>query len=211
MKLEIKCQESYSRGELILRTLFGWIYIAIPHMFLLFFMGLWGSILQFISWWIILFTGRYPQSFFEFQVKLMRWSTRVLARQLNLSDDYPAFGLDAQDEYTNVEVAYPESLSRGTLLLKTFFGWLYVGLPHGFMLYFRALATYFVTFIAWWVILFTGKYPESWHRFNVGTLRWAMRVNLYMSYMTDDYPPFSGRPDEEINPQLAMPKNEGQA
>ena len=66
MKIDIKHQERYSRGELLLRSIFGAIYIAFPHLFLLIFVSLWGAILSFISWWIVLFTGEYPQSFFEF-------------------------------------------------------------------------------------------------------------------------------------------------
>jgi len=86
MKLTIKYQDNYDRGELLLRSFFGFLYIALPHGFVLLFVGLWGSILGFISWWIILFTGRYPQSFFEFQVKLIRWKLRVNARMLNKGD-----------------------------------------------------------------------------------------------------------------------------
>jgi len=47
--------------------------------------------------------------------------------------------------------------------------------------------------IAWWVVLFTGQYPKGWHEFNVGTLRWSTRINMYMAFMTDDYPPFTGK------------------
>jgi hypothetical protein len=61
------------------------------------------------------------------------------------------------------------------------------------MLIFRVIATYVVMFLAWWVVLFTGKYPAQWHNFVVGTLRWGMRIGLYMNYMTDLYPPFSGK------------------
>lgn len=193
MKLSIKHQETYSRGDLLLRSFFGFIYIAIPHYFLLGFVGIWGSILQFISWWAILFTGRYPQSFFEFQVGLNKWSLRVQARIMNLSDGYPAFGIKGTDEFTNFEMPYPESLSRGTLLLKTFFGIFYCILPHGFCLMFRMIATQFLCFLAWWAVLFTGKYPASWHAFNVGTIRWSTRLNLYMGLMTDEYPRFSGK------------------
>ncbi len=193
MNLEIKHQDSYSRGELILRTLFGFIYIAIPHLFLLIFISIASAVVTFIAFWAILFTGRYPQSMFEFQVKAMRWDLRLRSRLNNLSDGYPAFGLNATDDYVTFEVPYPESLSRGTLLLKAFFGFIYVIIPHGFLLIFRLIATSVLTFLAWWAVLFTGNYPASWHSFNVGTLRWGMRVNLYMSYMTDDYPPFSGK------------------
>ena len=193
MKLTIKYQESYSRLELILRSVFGCFYIILPHAFILGFVGIWGSILRFISWWIILFTGRFPQSFFEFHVGLLKWNVRLNARVLNLSDGYPAFGINATDEYTALEVEYPESLSRGTLLLKTFLGGLYVLLPHGFCLFFRTIWGIILSFVGFWSILFTGRYPESFHAFNVGTLRWSTRVSLYMGLMTDDYPPFSGQ------------------
>ena len=193
MKLTVKYQESYSRGELLLRALFGVIYIVIPHFFLLIFVGIWGAILQFIAWWVILFTGRYPQSFFEFQVALMRWNIRLNARLLNLADGYPSFGPSGTDESTSLEVEYPESLSRATLLIRTFFGVIYVLIPHGFILYFRTLWGMILTFLAFWAVLFTGRYPESWHQFNVNTLRWSTRVSLYMNAMTDTYPPFTGK------------------
>jgi len=197
MKFYIKHQESYSRVELLLRTLLGWLYILLPHAFLLMFMGIWSLILTFISFWVILFTGRYPQSFFEFQVGLVKWNIRVNARMYNLSDGYPAFGINSSDEYTDFQMAYPESLSRGLAIVKFLFWPIYVGIPHGFILYFRTLWTLILIFISWWVILFTGSQPKSWHEFNVGTLRWSTRVNLYISYMTDEYPPFSGREDDD--------------
>ena len=62
MKLEIKLQDRYSRGELLLRTIFGWLYILLPHTFVLFFVSIWGGILKFIAFFSVLFTGRYPQS-----------------------------------------------------------------------------------------------------------------------------------------------------
>ena len=165
----------------------------IPHGFLLFFAGIWGAILQFISWFAILFTGRYPQSFFEFQVGLMQWNIRLNARMLNLSDGYPAFGLHGTDDQTSLEVPYPESLSRGLAIIKFLFGVIYVGLPHGLFLFFRLIWGSILSFLAFWVVLFTGSYPESWHTFNVNTIRWSTRVSLYLGFMTDDYPPFSGK------------------
>jgi len=191
MTFNITRPQSQSRLDLLLRTLFGFIYIYLPHAFVLIFMGLWGAILSFISFWLILFTGRYPQSFFEYQVGLIRWQTRVRARQFNLVDGYPAFGIDAKDEAINIDIPYPDSLSRGLLLLKLFFGWLYVVLPHGFVLLFLTFAVLIANFIGWFIILFTGSLPEGIHNFVVGYMRWGTRVNLYMGNMTDTYPPFS--------------------
>ena len=85
----------------------------LPHGFLLIFIGLWGKILSFIAFWIVLFTGEYPKSFFDFQVGLFRWGLRVNARYYNLCDGYPAFGINASDQFVKLEVEYPERLSRG--------------------------------------------------------------------------------------------------
>ena len=191
MTFDIKHAEKLSRGELLLRSFFGFIYILIPHGFVLLFMGLWGAILGFISWWIILFTGRYPQSFFEFQLGLIRWQTRVNARIYNLTDGYPAFGIDAKDDAINVDIPYPENLSRGLLLLRLFFGWLYVIIPHGIVLIFVGIAAMFAMLFGWFIILFTGKLPQGLHEFITGYLRWNFRVNAYITNMTDTYPPFS--------------------
>jgi hypothetical protein len=193
MKLTIKHQESYSRLELLLRTLFGWLYMALPHGFILMFLGIWSAILTFVSFWVVLFTGRYPQSMYEFQVGYMRWGLRLRARLMNLSDGYPGFGISVQDENVSFDMPYPEKLSRALLLLRLLFGWIYVGIPHGFMLFFRAIATWVVMFVAWFVVLITGEYPASLHEFVTGMLRWGTRVNAYLLFMTDDYPPFTGK------------------
>jgi hypothetical protein len=197
MKLSVTHQDSYSRGQLLLRTFFGWLYIAIPHFVVIGILSIVSGIFTFIAWFAILIMGRYPEMMYEYQVKLMRWNLRVTARLYNLCDGYPPFGLNTEEEVTTLEIQYPESLSRGILLLKTFFGWLYVGIPHGFILMFRGIGTFVLMFLAWWVVLFTGRYPENWHRFNVGTIRWQTRVNLYLTLMSDDYPPFTGEKVED--------------
>ena len=194
MKFEISQQDSYSRGELLLRTFFGSLYIAAPHVFILMFVGIWANIVHFISWWVILFTGRYPEQFFEFNVKVLSWHARLNASLDNLIDGYPAIGLDASHPAITLQVELPENLSRQKLLLRAFFGWLYVAMPHGICLYGRLIATAFVHMLSWWSILFTGRIPTSWFEFNVGTLRWATRLALYTTNMTDEYPPFSGKP-----------------
>ena len=193
MKLSIALQVSHSRLELILRTLFGALYIALPHAFILFFLSIGGGVLSFIAFWMILFSGRYPEHIFEYQVQLIRWRIRVYARIYNLADDYPAFGLSAIDERVTFEVPYPEKVSRLLLLIRIFFGVIYVILPHTFILFFRVIWGSVLSILAWFSVLFTKKFPESWHEFLVGTLRWETRVGLYMSFMTDTYPPFSAK------------------
>jgi hypothetical protein len=123
----------------------------------------------------------------------MRWKLRVNARLMNLADDYPSFGLTATDNYITLEVPYPEKTSRGLTLLRLFFGFIYVLAPHFFILFFRTLWGAILLILAWFSVLFTAKFPKSWHSFLVENYRWQYRVFLYMSFMTDEYPPFSGK------------------
>ena len=193
MKLFITHQESYSRGQLLLRSFFGIFYIVLPHFFVLFFCQIYASILSFIAWWVILFTGKYPQGFFNYQLGMLRWSVRLSARLNNLVDGYPSFFPGGTDTLTGLEVPYPEKLSRGGLLLRSMFGLFYILLPHTICQLFRAIWGSILGFVAWWVVLFTGKYPKSMHDFQVGSIRWSIRVSLSMGNMTDAYPPFSGK------------------
>ncbi|MCK4593214.1 DUF4389 domain-containing protein [bacterium] len=87
----------------------------------------------------------------------------------------------------------PEKISRGLLLLRLFFGVFYVGIPHGIALMFRGFAASCVLFVAFWAVLFTGQWPERMYSFVSGTYRWCMRVTAYLAFLTDEYPPFSGK------------------
>lgn len=193
MKLSITHQEKYSRGELLLRTIFGWAYIMIPHGLLIGIVGIWSAILAFVTFWVALFTGRIPESIFEFQVKNTAWSMRLSATLMNMVDGYPAFFPSGTSDKVAYEVPRPEKVSQGLVLVRALFGLVYVGIPHGFCLWFRLIGTGVLSFLAWWAILFTGNYPEKWHAFNVGTLRWAQNVGLYLGYFTDEYPKFTGK------------------
>lgn len=193
MKLGITHQDRYSRGELILRTLFGVLYIHIPHLFLIAFVSIWSAILTFLAFWVVLFTGKYPRGWFDFQIGLQNWSLRVIAVGGNLVDGYPSFGVKGSSDKVKLEVEYPEKISRGLVLLRLFFGVIYVGIPHGLCLAVRGIGAAVLGFLAWWAVLFTGRYPERWHGFVVGTYRWSMRIQMYLGFFTDKYPAFSGK------------------
>ena len=193
MKLIINHQESNSRGQLLLRTFFGWIYIFIPHAFLLFFVSIWYGILDFVKFWVVLFTGHIPESTYEFQKKFWQWEIRLTATLMNMRDGYPAIGTGGSNDDATIEFENPGTVSRGLVLVRALFGSIYVGIPHGFLLSFFGIAVNIVLFLAWWAILFTGKFPESMYDFIMRYLRWSMRVSLYLSFYTDDYPPFNGQ------------------
>lgn len=192
----IKQQASYSRVQAFLRGFLGIIYVLIPYLLILLILGLFAAVVWILSWFSILFTEKYPHSWYLFQVNFQRWNFRVLARLLNLLDGYPVFSFKTQEPNLVYEVEYPERLSRGKLLLKTVLG-VFMIIPHVFCLVFRMIASIFLAILAAMSILFTGNYPAAWHHFNVGTLRWSARVGLYFGLMRDEYPPFYGKTNQE--------------
>ncbi|MEE8590673.1 MAG: DUF4389 domain-containing protein [Spirochaetia bacterium] len=193
MTLSITHQDRSSRGQLLLRTIFGFIYILIPHGFLLFFLGIWSSILSFITFWIVLFTANFPESIFNWQVKYMNWNLRVSASISNFVDGYPSFGIKGSSDNAKLDVPRPERVSRGLVILRVLLGTIYVMIPHGICLLGRLIAHCIIGFLSWWAVLFTGEFPAKWHAFLVGTYRWSFRLSLYLGYFTDTYPPFSGK------------------
>lgn len=193
MKFDIKHAEEFSRGEALLRTFFGIIYIGIPHMIPLMFIGIGVMFAQFIAMLSVLFTGKYPQGIFDFVLKYNRWNQRVSARLMNLCDGYPAFGLNGQDDYVTLEATNPEKIPFASSWMRFLFGFFYVIIPHGIVLMFYMIPAMLLMYFAWLVIAITGKYPKPWHEYMVGIARWSLRVNFFMNFMNHEYPPFSGK------------------
>jgi len=102
-------------------------------------------------------------------------------------DEYPPFSGDAGQYPVTLEIDYDENLSRWLIFVK----WLLI-LPHLIVLVFLGIAAYVVVIIAFFAILFTGRYPRGLFDFVTGVLRWSIRVNAYAQWlMTDRYPRFS--------------------
>ena len=136
---------------------------------------------------LILFRGKYPKWWFDWNLALTRFTMRVGAYALLLRHEYPSTD---EEQAVHVELDYPDvtgQLSRGLPLVKWF-----LAIPHFIVLWFLGIAVFFVTIFAWFAILFTGRYPQGLFDFVVGVLRWSLRVQAYaMILTTDKYPPFS--------------------
>lgn len=136
---------------------------------------------------MILFRQRYPRWWFDFSLELSRFSTRLGAYLMLLTDQYPS----TEDEQTvHLDLDYPDAqrdLNRWLPLVK----WI-LALPHYIVLALLIVAAFFAVLIAWFAILFTGRYPRGLFDFVVGVNRWGLRVNAYAFLLiTDEYPPFS--------------------
>lgn len=166
--------------------------LLIPHLIVIWFLGLAAGVVGFIADFGILFTGNYPRGMFNFVVGVQRWSMQIGAYLFGLRDEYPPFSTEAGKYATTYDVAYPPSLSR--ILNFPLFGYYIkalLAIPHFVVLFLLFIALYVVYFIAQFAILFTGSYPAGMHRFATGVFRWNQRVQVYIASMTDKYPPFS--------------------
>jgi len=136
---------------------------------------------------MILFRQRYPRWWFDFAREFARFGARVCAYLALLTDQYPS---TVEEQAVHLEIDYPdvkEDLNRWLPLVKWF-----LAIPHYIVLAFLAIGAVFAIIIAWFAILFTGRYPQGLFDYVVGVGRWGLRVQAYMSLLvTDRYPPFS--------------------
>jgi len=135
---------------------------------------------------MIVFRQRYPRWWYDFALELNRFSTRVGAYLSLLTDQYPS---TVEPQSVHLDAQYPDvkkDLNRWLPLVKWF-----LALPHYIVLVFLIIAAFIVTIIAWFAILFTGRYPKDLFDFVVGVGRWSWRVTVYTTLLTtDEYPPF---------------------
>jgi hypothetical protein len=169
--------------------------LAIPHYVVLLFLWIAFIVLSIVAFFAILFTGSYPRSIFDFNVGVLRWTWRVSFYSYNAlgTDRYPPFTLGPAPDYpATLEVAYPNQLSRGLVLVK----WWLLAIPQYLIVAaFAGGATSgglvaLLVCIAGLALLFTGTYPRGIYDFVIGLNRWGLRVVAYAALMTDEYPPF---------------------
>ena len=186
------------------------MFLAIPHYVVLAFLWVAFLVTTVIAGFAIVFTGRYPRSLFDFNVGVLRWNWRVgfyVYAALG-TDRYPPFTLARTDYPADFDVAYPERLSRGLVLVK----WL-LAIPHLIIVFliagailpywwtdydwsagFQPIGGYSVlnllVVIAGFFLLITGRYPSALFDLLLGISRWLYRVLTYVAFMRDEYPPF---------------------
>ena len=170
------------------RPLVHWL-LVIPQAIVVYILQIVASFLWLFSFFTVLFTKRNP--FVGFQAMVLRYYWRVTSYSFFMREPYPPFefvteGGDPGTDTARVSVTDPGEMNRWLVLVK----WL-LAIPHYIVLVFLWIAAAFVVLIAFFAVLFTGKWPESLRAFVVGVMRWTTRVNAYVMFLTDAYPPFS--------------------
>jgi Domain of unknown function (DUF4389) len=141
--------------------------------------------LAIVSWFTILFGRTHLKGIRDFSLFYLRWRTRAMAYMALFVDKYPPFGDEPYP--TGIEVADPPAERDAVSVALR----LILALPHLVVLFFLLVAWLIVTILAWFVVLFTGAYPDSLYPFASGVMRWALRVEAYLLLLVDEYPPFS--------------------
>jgi hypothetical protein len=170
--------------------------LLVPHFVVLVFLWIAFVIATVVAFFAILFTEHYPRRLFAFNLGVLRWTWRVEYYGYGVlgTDHYPPFSLaEVPDHPAHLDIAYPERLSRGLVLVK----WWLLALPHYLIVailvsglsWYGGLAGALVL-IAAVALACTGRYPAGVFAFVMGLHRWLFRVVAYAALMTDSYPPF---------------------
>jgi hypothetical protein len=122
---------------------------------------------------------------------ILRYQWRAVSYALFMRNEYPPFDFAMDADRVTADpavltVVEPAEMSRGLIFVK----WLLL-IPHYIAILVLAIVTYVVVIVAFFAVLFTGKWPKGMRDFVVGVVRWEFRVTAYLYFMTDDYPPFS--------------------
>jgi hypothetical protein len=221
VRVEGRLEPGLSRGLWLVKWL-----LLVPHLIVLTFLWIAFAVLTIIAWFVILITGHYPRGIFGFNLGVFRWTWRVSYYGYSAlgTDRYPPFTLaDVPDYPARLDIAYPEHLSRGLALVKS---WL-LAIPHylvvGFFIGGTGTATWrysetapvsgggglvaLLVLFAGVALLVRGNYPQGIFDAVLGMDRWAIRVAAYATLMTDAYPPF--RLDQGGSEPLPTPDPNG--
>jgi len=173
------------------RPLVQWL-LAIPHLVIAWALRTLRQVLTLISFFAVLFTEQIPRPIFDAIVMTYRYEWRAMSYALFMHEDYPPFDFDlsADDDgaepHTSVRLAYPGNLARWKPLYKWF-----LAIPQYLVVIGLFIAGCLGVIGGFFAVLFTGEYPQGIRNFLVDAYRYALRVEAYIGFLTDRYPPFS--------------------
>ena len=174
------------------RPIVQWL-LAIPHLVILYVLGIVSEVVGIISWFAILITGKLPEGLATLQCLYLRYNNRVISYVAFLREEYPPFAFEtvAPDPgtYPPVRTNFVPELENRNRLTVAFR--IILVIPQVIVLAVLVVAALVAWVIAFFAVLFTGRWPEGLRSFVVGVLRWGTRVSAYLLLLTDKYPPFS--------------------
>jgi hypothetical protein len=146
-------------------------------------LGAAAAIAAVIAWFAIVFTGQYPAGLWNLASGYLRWRVRASAYVSLLRDEYPPFGDGPYP--VALEIVPPIFHDRVSVAFR-----ILLAIPQILAVWAIGIAWAITTMIAWFAILFTGRFPQPLYEFGEGALRWTTRVEAYLLLLRDEYPPF---------------------
>ena len=174
------------------RPLVNWL-LAIPHFVVLYALNAVSEALGVVSWFVILFTGALPEGLANFQVMIMRYSVRTYAYAVFLKEEYPPFTFamtptdPGDDPRVGVDIT-PQLVNRNRLTVAFR---IILAIPQIIVVAVLTFVSLVAVVIAFFAVLFTGKWPNGLRDFVIKVMRWGLRVQAYFLLLTDEYPPFA--------------------
>jgi len=166
--------------------------LAVPHLMIAWALRSLRQVLTLISLFMVLFTKRIPKPVFDAIVMTYRYEWRAISYALFMHENYPPFDFDlsadddGMESHTSLRLIYPKHLERWKPLYKWF-----LAIPQYFVLAALFVAACVGIIAGSFAVLVTGQYPEKIRNFLVDAYRYALRVEAYVGFLTDRYPPFS--------------------
>ena len=166
--------------------------LAIPHFFILYFVSIGAMFAAWFGYWGIALNGSLSPGIARFLHNYLGWQLRITAWMASWRDEYPAFAMEQPDYAARVVITEPTLERKRGLAVAgiIFFVKAMLLLPHIIVLYFVMIAAGIAGWVAYWIVAFTGVYPDGIFNFTVGVMRWSTRINAWLYSLTDEYPPF---------------------
>ena len=187
LQLEFQADRHITRW----RPLVQWL-LAIPHLMIAWALRSLRQVLTLISLFTVVFAKRIPRPIFDAIVMTYRYEWRAMSYAFFMHQDYPPFDFDLSSDddglepHTSLRLTYPEHLERWKPLYKWF-----LAIPHYVVLVGLAITAGLGLVAGFFAVLVAGQYPEGIRTFLVSAYRYALRVEAYVGFLTDRYPPFS--------------------
>lgn len=163
-------------------------FLFLPHLLWSLLFGMAAGVVQFLSFWAILITGRHPRGLWTVLESYFRYSMLVQAWAMYLTDRYPPFSGSASAAYPiAVRVEYPARMSRATVFFR-----LLLLVPHFFYSIGYSVFYAIVEFLTWWTILFLGRMTDGQFDTARSYCIYTGRLTAYALLLVDEYPPFNG-------------------
>jgi hypothetical protein len=180
-------QSEYSATTAFLRAIFGWIML-IPHFLYLIILGIGAFFISIYSFFVLVFTGKYSDFCFDYFHNYTVYSTRILIYMFGFNDTYPSFEFGkSEDDNFSIKIQKKENYSRGLTIIIAWFGYILL-IPHLIIWYLLGTIISTVSYLGFWYVIITGRFPKSFISIFEDTIRLLLKINYYALNMDQKYP-----------------------